>query len=90
MRFVLDFGSGLRVGEIVGATLGNVETAACGDAWLHEVGKVVLLLITRGALESYLMQRRLPVSPMKWELRTPLLGSLDGEVGITARGCGQP
>ncbi|WP_157118892.1 tyrosine-type recombinase/integrase, partial [Azohydromonas lata] len=93
MRFVLDFGfgTGLRASELVGATLGNIETDAGGDAWLHVVGKgskagkVVLPLIARGALETYLVQRRLPVSPAKWDPRTPLLGSLNGEAGITAR-----
>lgn len=93
MRFVLDlgFGTGLRASELVGATLGNIEIGAGGDAWLHVVGKgskagkVVLPPIARGALETYLVQRRLPVSPAKWDPRTPLLGSLDGEAGITAR-----
>jgi site-specific recombinase XerD len=93
MRFLLDFGfgTGLRASELVGATLGNVEIDAGGDAWLHVVGKgskagkVVLPLIARGALESYLVQRGLSVSPAKWDPRTPLVGRLDGEAGITAR-----
>ena len=93
MRFVLDFGfgTGLRASELVGATLANIEFDASGDAWLHVVGKgskagkVVLPLIARGALENYLVQRGLSVSPAKWDARTPLLGSLDGEAGITAR-----
>ncbi len=93
MRFVLDFGfgTGLRASELVGATLGNIEIDAGGDAWLHVVGKgskagkVVLPLIARGALETYLVQRRLSASQAKWDPRTPLLGSLDGEAGITAR-----
>lgn len=41
LRFVLDFAyaTGLRSSEIVGATLGQIETDAQGDHWLKLVGK---------------------------------------------------
>ena len=93
MRFVLDFayGTGLRAGELVGAVLGHVEIDAHGDAWLHvagkgaRVGKVVLPAIARTALDRYLVQRRLPLDSAKWPPSVPLLASLAGESGITAR-----
>ncbi len=92
MRFVLDFAyaTGLRASELVAAELGNVEIDAGGDVWLHVVGKggktgrVVLPPLARSALDSYLVQRGLPVSPKKWDPRTPLLASLQGETGIAA------
>jgi site-specific recombinase XerD len=93
MRFVLDFGfgTGLRASELVNTVLGDIEVDAGGDAWLHVVGKgskpgkVVLPFIARGALETYLVQRQLPVSPVKWDPRTPLLGSLDDGAAIIPR-----
>ena len=41
LRFVLDFGyaTGLRVGELVTSMLGDIETDAHGDHWLHVTGK---------------------------------------------------
>jgi site-specific recombinase XerD len=41
LRFVIDFAyaTGLRAGELVGATLGMIEIDADGDHWLHLVGK---------------------------------------------------
>ncbi|KPD14494.1 integrase, partial [Burkholderia sp. ST111] len=41
LRFILDFGyaTGLRASELVGATLGDIETDARGDHWLKVVGK---------------------------------------------------
>ncbi len=41
LRFVLDFAyaTGPRIGELVGATLGQIEVDARGDRWLHLVGK---------------------------------------------------
>ncbi|WP_029000903.1 site-specific integrase [Azohydromonas australica] len=93
MRFVLDFGfgTGLRASELVNAVLGNVEIDAGGEVWLRVVGKgskpgkVVLPLIARSALETYLVQRQLPVSLAKWDPGTPLLGSLDDGTAIIAR-----
>jgi site-specific recombinase XerD len=94
LRFVLDFAyaTGLRAGELVGARLGMIEEDAQGDHWLHLVGKggkagtVVLPPIARAALDRYLVQRRLPTTPARWDPATPLLGSLeqDGIGGITA------
>jgi site-specific recombinase XerD len=92
MRFVLDFAyaTGLRASELVAAELGNVELDAGGDTWLHVTGKggktgrVVLPPLARSALEGYLVQRGLPVSPEKWDPSTPLVASLQGETGIAA------
>jgi len=94
LRFVLDFAyaTGLRIGELVGAALGQIELDAHGDHWLHLVGKgskagkVALPPLARSALDHYLMQRQLPITPARWDPRTPLLGSLDLEstAGITA------
>jgi len=93
LRFLVDFSysTGLRAGELVHATLGCIEVDAHGDHWLHVVGKgnkagkVVLPGLARGALDRHLTQRGLPVTPAKWNPATPLLGSLDGEAGITSK-----
>lgn len=94
LRFVLDFAyaTGLRIGELVGATLGQIEADVHGDHWLRLVGKggkagkVALPPLARSALDRYLMQRQLPVTPARWNPKTPLLGSLDLDStdGITA------
>ena len=93
LRFLIDFSysTGLRAGELVHAKLGSIEVDAHGDTWLHVVGKgskagkVVLPGLARGVLDRHLAQRGLPVTPAKWNPATPLLGSLDGEVGITSK-----
>jgi site-specific recombinase XerD len=85
LRFVLDFAyaTGLRVSELVGTCLGNVETDARGDHWLsiigkgRKAGKVALPPLARTALDRYLVERRLPVTPARWHPGTPLIGSLD-------------
>jgi site-specific recombinase XerD len=94
LRFVLDFayGTGLRASELVGATLGQIETDEHGDHWLHVVGKgskagkVALPPLAWAALNRYLAQRRLPTTSARWSPNTPLLGSLeqDSDAGITA------
>lgn len=94
LRFVVDFAyaTGLRASELVGATLGMIEVEAEGEHWLHLVGKgskagkVALPPLARAALDRYLVQRRLPTTPTRWEPSTPLVGSLeqDSEAGITA------
>lgn len=94
MRFVLDFtyATGLRASELVHARLGMIEDDDRGDRWLHLVGKgskagtVVLPPIARAALDRYLVQRRLPTTPARWDPAVPLLGSLeqDNAGGITA------
>lgn len=92
LRFLLDlaYGTGLRASELVGASLGDIEVDAHGDAWLHVVGKgakagkVVLPASVRLALDQHLVQRRLPASPSKWHPATPLLAKLDGETAISA------
>lgn len=91
LRFVLDFGyaTGLRAGELVGVTLAGIETGARDERWLHltgkgaKAGKVVLPPLARFALDQYLMQRGLPVSPARWTPDTPLLAHLDVPGGIT-------
>jgi site-specific recombinase XerD len=92
LRFLLDFGyaTGLRASELVGAVLADVRVDERGDHWLHLVGKggkpgkVALPPLARTALDQYLVQRKLPVTPERWNPRTPLVGSLgdDGSVGI--------
>ena len=93
LRFMLDFGyaTGLRISELVQATLRNIEVDAAGDHWLHVIGKgdktgkVTLPPLARTALDRYLLERGLPVSRMHWNPATPLIGSLDGnDAGITA------
>ncbi|MGE0289768.1 MAG: phage integrase family protein [Bradyrhizobium sp.] len=94
LRFVLDFSysTGLRASELVGATLGAIERDGHDDQWLHvmgkgsKAGKVALPPLGRAALDHYLMQRGLPVTPARWSRNTPLVGSLDedSQAGITA------
>ncbi|MDR2990358.1 MAG: tyrosine-type recombinase/integrase [Burkholderiaceae bacterium] len=88
LRFLLDFGyaTGLRASELVGAKLGDIRTDEHSDHWLHltgkggKPGKVALPPLARSALDQYLMQRQLPVTPQRWEPTTPIVGSL-GEDG---------
>jgi site-specific recombinase XerC len=78
LRFVLDFayGTGLRASELVGATLGQIETDEHGDHWLHVVGKgskagkVALPPLAWSALNRYLAQRRLPTTSARWNAGT--------------------
>ena len=71
LRFVLDFAyaTSLRICDLVGATLGQIELDAHGDHWLHLVGKgskagkVALPPLARAALDQHLMQRKLPLTP---------------------------
>jgi site-specific recombinase XerD len=94
LRFVLDFGyaTGLRASELVGATLGDIETDGQGDHWLKLIGKgsragrVALPPLARAALDHYLVARALPVSAARWDPTTPLVGGLgqDMEAGITS------
>jgi site-specific recombinase XerD len=85
LRFVLDFAyaTGLRASELVNARLGMVEDDAQGERWLHvtgkghKAGKVALPPMARTALDRYLVQRRLPTTPARWNPKTPLLGSLE-------------
>lgn len=84
LRFVLDFAyaTGLRAGELVSATLGDVLTDANGDHWLRLVGKgsrpgkVALPPLARHALDQSLLQRGLPVTPVRWQPKVPLLARL--------------
>jgi site-specific recombinase XerD len=85
LRFLLDFSyaTGLRAGELVGVTLGNIETDDHGDHWLHVTGKggrpgkVGLPPLARKALERYLMQRHMPVTPSRWMPATPIVARLE-------------
>jgi len=94
LRFVIDFAyaTGLRASELVRARLGMIEEDASGERWLRVVGKgskegsVALPPMARAALDRYLAQRQLPITPSRWDPATPLLGSLDQDSagGITA------
>lgn len=94
LRFMLDFAyaTGLRVSELVAATLESIECDERGDYWLHVVGKgakaakVAIPPLGWSALQRYLAQRRLPTSLERWNPQTPLVGSLveDSAEGITA------
>ncbi|CAK1341209.1 site-specific integrase [Burkholderia pseudomallei] len=94
LRFLLDFGyaTGLRASELVGATLGDIRRDEHGDHWLHvlgkggKLGKVTLPALARTALDQYLVQRGLPVTPTRWNPATPLVGSLEEDgAGIEPR-----
>ena len=94
LRFILDFAyaTGLRAAELVGVTLRSIVTDDHDDHWLQftgkgsKVGKVALPPLARSALDRYLMQRGLPTTRAQWDLKTPLIDSLDqlGGTGITA------
>lgn len=93
LRFVLDFGyaCGLRGGELVGQTLGQVLVDGRGDHWLELVGKggkrgkVALPSLAREALDTYLAQRGLPTTRSRWNPDTPLLANLQEDgFAITA------
>ncbi|CAB3807636.1 Tyrosine recombinase XerC [Paraburkholderia caffeinitolerans] len=85
LRFLLDFGyaTGLRASELIGATLGHIETDPRGDHWLRVTGKgkkrgsVALPPLAWDALARYLAERGLPVLPVRWNPQTPVIGSLD-------------
>ena len=89
LRFLLDFGyaTGLRASELVGATLGHVETDPRGHHWLRVTGKgnklarVALPPLAWEALARYLAERGLPVTPSGWRSETPVIGSLEAESG---------
>lgn len=93
LRFVLDFAyaTGLRISELVAATLGQIQIDGQGDHWLHLVGKgskagkVAMPMMARAALDQYLMHRKRPITPAKWDPRTPLIGSIkpDSNASIT-------
>nr|WP_321943682.1 site-specific integrase [Paraburkholderia tropica] len=95
LRFLLDFGyaTGLRARELVGATLGHVETDPRSDYWLRVTGKgkklarVALPPLAWDALARYLAERGLPVTQLHWRADTPLVGSLEADSG-TAAGTG--
>ncbi len=95
LRFLLDFGyaTGLRASELVGATLGHIETDPRGDYWLRVTGKgkklarVALPPLAWDALARYLAERGLPVTQQHWRLDTPVIGSLEAD-SDTAAGTG--
>lgn len=84
LRFILDFcyATGLRSGELVDCSLGNIRRDATGNAWLDVVGKgaksghVFLPPQALGALDTYLAQRGLTTLPSRWNPATPLLSSV--------------
>ncbi|AJK49588.1 hypothetical protein BGL_2c15210 [Burkholderia plantarii] len=83
----------MRASGLVGATLGDVQGDEWGDHWLYVTGKggkrarVALPSLARSALDQYLVQRWLTVTPQRWVPRTPLVASLgeDGDAGIVGR-----
>lgn len=85
LRFLIDFGyaTGLRASELVGATLGNIRRDEHGGHWLHVLGKggkrgkVTLPALARTALDRYLVQRGLSVTPTRWNPAAPLVGNLE-------------
>ncbi|MCA7955531.1 site-specific integrase [Burkholderia seminalis] len=85
LRFVLDFGyaTGLRVQELVAATLGDIATDARGALWLQVTGKgaksgrVALPPLARDALRRTLKARGLPVTRPRWQPSTPLVADLN-------------
>lgn len=62
--------------------LGNIRIDERDDHWLHVVGKggksgkVALPPLARSALDQYLMQRKLSVTPARWNPKTPLVAGL--------------
>jgi site-specific recombinase XerD len=90
LRFLLDFGyaTGLRASELVNASLRDIRRDEHGDHWLHvlgkggKLGKVALPPLARTALDQYLVQRSLPVTPARWNPATPLVASLEEDRGI--------
>jgi site-specific recombinase XerD len=94
LRFVLDlaYSTGLRASELVGARLGGIQTDARGDHWLHligkgsKAGKVALPPMAWTALDRYLMERGLSVSPARWNPKTPLIGSLGNDSAASISG----
>lgn len=85
LRFVLDFGyaTGLRVQELVAATLGDITTDVGGALWLKVMGKgaksgrVALPPLARDALRRTLKARGLPVRRTHWKPATPLVADLN-------------
>jgi len=94
LRFMLDFcyATGLRASEFTGSVLGNIEVTNSIEFWLHLVGKgakegkVSVPPLAKEALDQYLIQRGLPVTPSKWDPATPLLARIGEDValGLTA------
>ncbi|CAB3809920.1 site-specific integrase [Paraburkholderia fynbosensis] len=91
LRFLLDFGfaTGLRASELVGATLGHVETDARDEHWLRVTGKggrlarVALPPLAWDALARYLAERQLPATAARWRPDTPVIGSLEADSAAT-------
>jgi site-specific recombinase XerD len=79
------YATGLRASESVGVKRGDVRTDTQGDRWIHLVGKgkkagkVVLPPLARSALDRYLIERELPISPECWQPAIPLVSSLSAD-----------
>lgn len=94
LRFLLDFtyATGLRVRELVDVTLDDIRSDEHLGHWLYVTGKgsrpgkVALPPLARTALDRYLVQRRLPVTPARWNPHTSLVASLEGETGTGITG----
>lgn len=91
-RFILDFSyaTGLRPGELVALTLGQIRQDAGGDWWIDVVGKgrkagtVALPPLALTALGRYLGRRRVILDPQRWDQKAPVLATLEGEEGVSA------
>ena len=91
-RFILDFSyaTGLRPGELVALTLGQIELDAGGDWWINVVGKgskagtVALPPLGLTALGRYLDRRRVIFDPHRWDHKAPILATLKGEMCLSA------
>jgi len=89
LRFLLNFcyPTGLRAGEFVQSTLGDIKNDADGRWWLEVIGKgakparVCLPSMAVGSLESYLSSQGLPILKAKWSPATPLIGRVSGDQG---------
>jgi site-specific recombinase XerD len=90
-RFLLDFSysTGLRPGELVSLTLGQIELDPGGDWWVNVIGKgakegkVALPPLGLSALGRYLDRRGVTMEPQRWKTSVPVVATLKGEEGIS-------
>ncbi len=87
LRFVLDFcyATGLRNHELVAARLGDLRWDERDVIWLEVEGKgskrarVVVPPLAITALRDYLSSRGVSAIELRWDPRTALLASIDGD-----------
>lgn len=93
LLFVLEFAhaTGLRLHELVGATLGDLHQDEKSSAWWLAVigkgGKQGLVAVppqARLALDRYLARRGISTIPRLWDRKTPLIASVQEDAaGVT-------